>query len=275
MDPFESISSWIRRRFGRPANTPAELPAPKLTPEYKIDSIWIYSHFREYLLNVGRHSNFVESIHNFPDVIELNPGWHDILNKMRRQTINDELYSVISVNQTNQQLLLQENPATANPGQVNHNVIREVRQKVMNSNRVDHIIGDIHSHPGRTDNSYLAGFSAEDMYCLIAEPRIKLMTVVQGDENLFIFRTKETKPLPLHESIMTQEAFAKKFYEQNGHQYIKSDEYGTLTQRQSNSSNNRQLNVDIASAFQIAFYIGKQDQLLKRIYPLKGVPIED
>lgn len=275
MDPFEAVSSWIKRRFSRPSNTTPELPAPKLSPEYKIDSIWIYSHFREYLLNVSRHSNFLESIHNFPDVIELNSGWHDILNKMRHQTVTNELYSVISVNQTNQQLLLQENSTIANPGQVDHNVIQNVRQKVMNSNRVDHIIGDIHTHPTQADRYGLPGFSAEDMYCLIADPRIKLMTVIQRDENLFIFRTKETKPPPRSESVMSQEDFAKMFYEQNGHKYIKSDQYGTTTQRQPNSSNSRQLNVDIAAAFHIAFYIGKQDQLLKRIYPLKGVPTED
>ncbi len=141
------------------------------------------------------------------------------------------------------------------------------------------VIGDIHSHPrdllerifGSAQLGDRGRFSAGDLYRMATlNSPIQMMAVVDGDDNVFAFRTKETKGAGLSSQISTQDGFEKYWYERHGFRYLGPPErFGSnRVIPVSSGANGWNVNLAIAERHKLAIYRGYAGGNLVREFPI-------
>lgn len=267
MDPLEAVSSWIKRRF----------QTHKSTAEISPANGWSYEQLKHYLISLHRGHEAYANMDQFPDYITLSQDWHHVFNSVRVLTARDqhERYGSIGTDKIGNSLLLQQKPDFGTPNFVPSHIVSYSRLKARLDGGADNVTGDYHSHP---HHHGIPGFSAGDFYCLI-NSYLAFMILIDKDENLVLFKTKQSKGLEIYPTKPDQDEFEKYWMHKHGYSLrgtIRTGRYRIQRQNYHDKpSHSRQINVDIAAEHNLALYVGKTNQPLKRIYPLKGVPIED
>jgi hypothetical protein len=198
-----------------------------------LTEIWNYETFRQYLVGITRGPDFSPKKEEFPKEIELNGDWHKTLNDIRRSTNKDGLekwagigYKTNGVNQ--KAIYLPNFLAIGLYDQVSSEIIAKERARMKQQAGIEGLIGDIHSHPrgllGRLTQKIRAlddaSFSVGDLYCLLDKFNgLLLMGLVEGSENLFVFRSRQSALELVDSNLMSQGSFEENWYESNGWVY--------------------------------------------------------
>jgi hypothetical protein len=258
----------------------------KIKPEKRsFDYVWKYTHFREYLLALARDESFLETIDNYPNRLELSADWHKLLNKMRRESEDlVERYSVVGVDKDGRRLVLQAIPAVGEPRQVSPTTQEAQKEKAKRQAGVDVFLGDIHSHAeklsweyglSRGEYNHTAAFSAGDCYCMVGKNTQLVLGLVQGNENLFAFRTRESKAEDkldyLRFKVNKGLSFNKYWYGKSGIIFRKDNKIEKRSvgdgELRIYGSDLRKVNFDIASKHKLILYKGRPGEDLVRIFP--------
>lgn len=225
---------------------------------------WNYEQVREYLLALGRGTEFTLSINDYPKSLTFSNDWHVIFNQIREGTALDEIerYALIGINNVDRTILL---PNRSSKGFFPHSAVEGVaiteQENLAKKSSINKIIGDIHSHPLRGK----AVFSPGDLYGLLHPSHslnLKMLAVlVHGDQNLVAFRTHETQPTDL-----SFENFEKHWFERNGFRYkgsgsIKPGERAEPVRPFAQVWNT---NTDIAKHHNLVIYRGKINKQLEK-----------
>lgn len=256
------------------------------TSEYiKNTERWDYSsQFRNYLLLLASKKELgLEFRGNFPKEIELSYGWHRMLGKVRDRSQNGkEHWGFVGFKEDRQQLWFPAIPAEGYDSYIPEDLIAEEERKARDKFGIVDLLGDAHSHPsdfltkvtqrlpGLSRYGMKGAFSAGDLYIIANTERFRpFMAVIEGDYNLFVFRTKETKGLGIGSEYFNQESFEKLWYEQNGYRYLGGvKEFGANRAIAiSPLANPYKVNADIAKRHQLVIYQGKKGKDIKRVYP--------
>lgn len=193
-------------------------------PETK-ETRWNYNYFREYLLALTKGTQFLLPPEKYPRRIELDQGWHTLLNNMREDTQKDkkERWALIGSKQKNKDKLALYLPRNPSVGQDTHVPLNIVQDQIAKARtfRIENFIGEIHSHPPSIDN--IGSFSFGDIRLMVqptvelVEPRLLLvMGLIDGNDNFFAFRTRATKLTNLDYRFRTPEESDKQWYKQYG-----------------------------------------------------------
>lgn len=246
---------------------------------------WEYKNYlREYLLLVARKGRIaLESREKFPKKIELSKDWHKALEDIRQATKDGkERWTLVGVREDRDSLYLPTIPVVGCedyvPGEVMARKINLARDKF----GIVDLVGTVHSHPGGSTQGFWrklpiistlemrARFSAGDYYGMVVPGQTSsFMGVVEGDYNLFVFRTKQTRDLPVHRDAFSQESFEKYWYEKFGYRYIGNIEKNGA-QRVipiSDAADPIGMNKAIAEKHKLVLYQGVAGKELVRIYP--------
>ena len=248
---------------------------------------WDYSHFREYLLALTRGKNFLLPVGQYPDSIQLNGGWDEALKKMRKDTIDGyERWALVGFKEDRRSLYLPTIAARGLPDHVPGKLQMEEIDKARVKAGIIGFVGDIHSHPkdlveeiwfrAFTDLDELVGwdldraiFSAGDLYRIVVpDSDILMMGLVEGQENLFAFRTRESTDLGVSRDALPQEAFEKYWYERNGFRYLGSvKEYGAKrVQAITPTADRWVVNTEIAERHKLVLYRGSSGTNLTKVF---------
>lgn len=246
------------------------------TPELKARQIWTDSYFTEYLTALTRGKQFLEPTHHFPDTIELNDEWHRSLEQIRRATeVGLEHWALIGFKEDRRDLYLPEFPFEGEPGTVPTEVLISVHRWASEKHNVANILGDIHSHPyakqdhfnrinPATYERFQGSFSAGDLYGVVCPlVFLPLRVLVDGNENLFVFQTKETQ-----DTIFTDmEQFSRYWYEKCGIKYLGTDKNGQHIQVTKPDASIWKVNLVIAKRHNLVIYKGTHDKNIYRVTP--------
>jgi hypothetical protein len=262
------------------------------SPEGKIDTWEFESHFREYMILLARKGkDGLESIENFPKIIQLNNVWHETLDKMRDETRDGyERWTPIGFREDMRNLILpsvfaigkqRSDISKSVRAKVTYEVINKEFQRAKKRTGIVGLVGDIHSHPRHLNARNLheritrelfgstrltsrgGGFSAGDLYNMVTQDQFPLvMAVVDGKENFFGFKTRESKNIPVQSILFNKETFEKYWYEKFG---IKLS--GEVGIRVSVGYRTVNLNKAIAHEHNLVLYKGHSKADLKRIFP--------
>lgn len=247
---------------------------------------WDYStYFREYLLLLASKKDLgLESKNNFPEKIQLSYGWHKMLNKVRDKTDDgNEYWGFVGFKEDKRNLWFPNLPAKGYDSYVPGELIKLETNKARDKFGIVDLLGDAHSHP--TDfftkvkqhlpnrNSYglKAAFSAGDLFIVVNTEHFRpFIAVVEGDCNLFAFRTRETKGLGVSSHIFNQDSFEKYWYEKNGYKYLGGVKMFGANRATpvTDSANPYGVNIDIAERHSLVIYQGMKGKDIKRVYPL-------
>lgn len=205
---------------------------------------------------------------DFPKNIALFRTWHELCNALRMQAAREhrERWALMGYKAQRDRIFLQTNGTPGTAGRVSH----ELQQKTLEHARQKGIVGCIgsaHSHPRLGNESPEEDeFSAHDLFSLVV-PNGELMTVVvEPSANVFAFRSFETVNVPSGSFQLTQEAFAKYWYEQCGFRYLGQNQAGARA-TSSFWEETRSVNEAIATRHKLVLYRGKPNSYLKRIFP--------
>lgn len=262
MDFFEGIVGRISRRKREIPQTPPPLEKKATT------RVWPYEHFREYLLALGRGKDFLLPLDKYPDIIELSGDWHRTLGENRKltQERNREHYTTIGFKDIYRSLHLPTQPLSGSEGSVQPRVIKD---SFANATRagIDTILGDVHSHP---HTEHLC-FSLGDIYGIVQPGATEYVRgVVSKDENLFVFKTRETDATK-NPAFFDRNNFSRFWYGINGWEYT-----GTNPQRgelahpvKKDAPGIWGLNQEIAKRYNLVLYSGDLGKELIKVYPIK------
>lgn len=240
---------------------------------------WDYQTFRSHLLDLGRGERYLPKNELFPNTIQLSDDWHTVLNRKRVHTHNDqtERFSGIVTSPDGNKLFLPNFALVGESGSVPGEVILEEIERARNSLGENRMIGDIHSHPKKlytglrrflnNISAQKGSFSLGDLYGSATKgvPNF-LKVVVEGEENIFVFRSSETIPTLIDPNIMSQKTFVKHWYEKNGWRYTGSGKDGEVaTPDLPNSPSIWDLNKMIAKKHNLVLYRGLQGKDLQRV----------
>ena len=254
---------------------------------------WKYdTHLREYLLLLARKGEVgLESVSKFPRIIELSKTWHKTLNEIRLASLDGmERWVFVGFNEVRKDLIFPVVPAKGTHEDI---PIESVNNKVdavkARTDLVD-LVGDIHSHPENiivSDNVYLdeiyrfggilgeniieslggssAYFSPGDLYGLLKRGNsFSMMGLVQGRNNLFAFRTRESASVSMP-SMLTQKSFSKYWIEQSGFEMVGDSVHHVSAVKPDASLWN--MNLKIAERYKLVLYKGSQNQELHKVFP--------
>lgn len=264
----------------------------------KLYDTWKYETFRQYLLALARrytdhktsiqltkgpigyrNPEFTLPIDQYPKEIELSLDWHEILDKIRKDSEDGvERFSVIGTKDSERGVYIQAVAAQGLPDNVPAEVISAELQKAIDKYRMTTIIGDIHSHPrsllermwGDVLPSNRGRFSAGDLYrMVIPNSNIRMMVVVEGNDNVFAFRTKGTTNTGFSQQFFNQDSFEKYWYERNGFRYLGPvEKFGAnRVIPVSPTADGWNVNLGIAERHKLVIYRGYSGQNLKREFP--------
>lgn len=246
---------------------------------------WDYNnYFREYLLLLARKRELgLEFIKNYPAKIELSSGWHNTLNKVRDTTKDgNEHWGYIGFKSDRRSIWFSSIPVTGYGSYISGDLIKEELNNAKCKHGIVDLMGDIHSHPNNfsgkekqklhSENPYglKAIFSAGDLYILVNTEHFRpLMGIVEGNYNLFAFRTRETVGLNVNSMYFNQDTFEKYWYEKNGFKYLGGvEEYGAYRVTPISSlANQAKINIEIAERHNLVLYQGEENRDLERIFP--------
>lgn len=263
MDLIENTIGRFWKRKDQPVVTPT-LPIERKST----DRVWTYEHFREYLLALGRGNEFLLPINQYPDIINLSEEWHSTIEDARKKTAETgyEHFFNVGTKHEARTVHLPTNPRVGNQGSIPSDVQSGLLSDYVRIG-VNSIPGDIHSHP----SSDHAEFSLGDLYRLLYPNSKNLFIgVVEGNENLFAFRTKGSRNTGLDSTVLNQGTFAKYWYEQNGWEF---KGYNPKTGAEMARPNNRdvtsvwQLNLKVARRHNLVLYSGDAKTELVKVFP--------
>jgi len=243
---------------------------PKRKAENNTDRWGYETHFREYVLLLGRKgSEALESIHTYPEHIALNHNWYGALDRMRNETKGDghERYALITYDENAREFTFPEISAKGGPHEVPREVIAEEIRKAKEDRGITSIVGAIHTHPSSTP------FSPEDLLPLLDRSQMYPMVaagIATRGENIFAFRTKET------ESINHFNVMPEKFYEFFKDYWLKKAGYKSTKDDKgiypiSFFPNIWRVSLGIAERHRLALYKGKPNEDLVRIHTDKSL----
>lgn len=266
MDLLESVIGRFWKKE-KPLATISKTLEGRFTPK-----VWTYEHFREYLSALGRNKYFLLPINKYPDLIELSQKWHVSLEDLRKKTAarTKEHYSVIGLDTILRSLNLPTTPSIGKKGCIPSEAISQAKAAAY-GNGLYPIVGDIHTHPEHSARHALV-FSIGDLYGMVAPNSMEYVkAVVGGDENLFVFRTRDSFTVQYDPSIrqMDQESFSKFWYEQNGYKYSGVDPVkGELAKPSVKGAPSIwELNLKVAKRYNLVFYAGTPNSDLVKIHP--------
>lgn len=247
---------------------------------------WDYNaRFREYLLLLSTKKEIgLEFKKNYPAQIELSPRWHKLFGKVRTSTLENgkEHWGFIGYKEDHRSLWFTSTPAEGYDSYVPGELIRNETNKARDKFGIVDLVGDVHSHPRgfleRVDQNFLtfnasglkAAFSAGDLYLLANTEEFRpMMAVVEGDYNLLVFRTRETKGLGMSSILFDQDSFEKFWYEKYGFKYLGNvKKYGAYRVKAlTDTANIFDVNIGIAERHNLVIYQGKKGEDVKRIFP--------
>lgn len=276
----------------------SEVKAPSELGKVPSD-IWSYEIFRQYLLALGRryvdrrtsipltqgpisyrNPEFILRTDQYPKEIELSLDWHSILDKIRKDSGDGvERLSVVGTKDNERSLLVQALAAQGLPDYVPAEVIIAQLQKAIEQYHLTTITGDIHSHPRKLLERIWSKvmpinnrgmFSAADLYRIVTpNASMPMIEVVEGNDNVFAFRTKDTINTGLGSELFSQEAFEKYWYERNGFRYLGPvEKFGAnraipISPRASGWN----VNLGIAERHKLVIYRGYSGKNLVREFP--------
>ncbi|MBI2011864.1 hypothetical protein HYS91_03790 [Candidatus Daviesbacteria bacterium] len=269
---LEAIEAITNAFFGMQVRVP--LRAIHCGP----DKIWGYETFKEYLAAIGRGKLFLPPKTDYPLRIRLSQEWHEVLDKMRTESQDGiERHRIIGANGSQRGLYLSAISSRGRvgyvPAEVIINSIERARDAGINA------LGDLHSHPKvlnkrrfgelhRLFRLFKAGLSAGDLYCMLRkESYMPVMGVVEGEENVFAFRTRETSVLEGISAYLTQDAFEKYWYEQHGFLYLGKIEAlgGFRAIPITSTADSRRVQMGIAERHNLVLYRGYMGKDLVRL----------
>lgn len=237
---------------------------------------WTANYFKEYLVALGRGKNFLVGLNEFPKRIELYPELTSVLNQISRHTRKDlhERWALLGFKADKTRLLTQSVPVKAMEDHVPAELIKEEIERAKKNAGIETIIGDIHSHPSGLMELYrgqsgTAAFSPVDIYkSVIKGGFMPVVGVADGNENLFVFRTRESYPYDIDPKIFNAESFEKYWFELNGFKYLGLDKHSKRAISLSPNASTWKTNVGIATRHRLALYKGFAGGDLVRQWPL-------
>lgn len=255
------------------------------TAKTEIPRKWDYNLFREYLLALTRGEEFLLPIADYPEEIDLNSTWHEALDSMRtKSTDGIERLCVIGGDLEGRKVIVQVIPATGKNRHVPSHVTDDQVKKALKVG-ADVVLGDIHSHPAPLYWRYglssgkmetRACFSAADLYLLVRKYNKYFIGIVQGHENLFAFRSRESKARDrltyLGLKTNKRNVFQKYWWGQVGVEFI-NDEDGEKVERRSTNGDTlpfdeaytESVNFQIATRHNFVLYKGTSGGKLLRL----------
>lgn len=262
-------------------------------PKTKIERWGYQDYFRGYLLLLSsKGSEALESINGFPNRIELNQRWHQVLNDLREESQNElERLVLIGYKEDRRRVFLPtfsvEGIRKYSYSEIPFEILSREIKRAKNQFGMEDLIGYIHSHPKTlprfkglgariaefTDKDQ-PSFSAGDLYWLVAgSPHQRfpkfcpMIGLVDGLNNIFAFKSRETFPLEDFSRFMDQTDFEKYWYEKFGYKYEGSLNEGRCITPISPVANLWKVNLGIAEKYRLALYKGKPGKDLARAYP--------
>lgn len=245
---------------------------------------WGENDLRSYLIASSKGEDYLDFIENFPRKIHLSEGWHEILNSIRENTGRDglERHIAIVADQEMRFVLLPRKFAVGERKRVPGKTIFE-HNKWIKEKGYEHLVGSVHSHPhsrnlmNRLKHRFLVqgSFSAGDLYWMVCQNPEKVIGLVEGETNVFAFRTRNSEGRGLFYlndvkgPASKQKKFEKFWYGRRGIIIVDFDERsarkvggGRIT-----TEDLWQVCVDIAEWHRLALYIGRPSANLIRRYP--------
>lgn len=210
---------------------------------------WSYDQFRDYLLlMISRGTEFVLPYDQYPQRIQLGKPWHDLLNKMRKESKDgNERLALIGYTEDRKNLYLPKAIGVGNHHMISPEVYK-TQAILSQQDGMAGIVGDIHSHPNNFFKHYISsigGFSSHDLFRLLVPPSIGLTILADNERNFLAFVTKETRILTFHNQPLNQE------------------QYGSYWRNQVWSASMDEENA-IAQGHKLVIYSGKPNGELKR-----------
>lgn len=221
------------------------------------------------LVREGRRS--VAFFDEFPFKLALMPAFHEVMDTLRAKAKQEgkERWSLIGYMQDRNRVYVQVNGSLGERGRISQELRRSTIEAARSKGIVGRI-GSIHSH-FRQEALFEdeGGFSAEDLFILLIPNGDFLKAVVEPDANYFAFKTFETKNVPSDPFPLTQEAFARLWYEECGYSYGGTSASGSRIVRsfQSLLTEEKDVVEAIAERHKLVVYKGEPDRALRRIFP--------
>lgn len=246
----------------------------------KENSSWQYPYFREYLLALTRGKDFLLPINQYPNKIQLSNQWHETLDRMRRDTLDGkEKWSLIGFKDDRRSLWLPTAPVTGEASFVGWEHMSKQIDRAKEKEGITELLGDIHTHPSwyekkiwgpfKKRNSNVARFSAADLYTILLPSRYRpIIGVVEGNDNLFAFRTRSTRTIAPWQYPNNQDEFERYWYTRGGFVYKGSvREYGAdRAVPISADASGWKVNTLIADHHDLVFYRGQSGKDLNLVY---------
>jgi hypothetical protein len=267
------VSRKLSREFDKLMLSATEFIDSRIEdPSKKLD-YWSDDHLNEYITRSAFEKDFNVPLSVFPRVIFLSNTWYDILDQLRDQSRDgferhffvaairdterhDDLEPDFYTEQSSKRKLVVM-PKSFAIGEKNciSGELKSNFREWARSKGVDHFVGNVHSHPKlNTYNSLLKDikFSTTDMYNLVGDYHVRFSVVVKGDQNIFVFRSKESERYDgldyLGESSKDLDGFKSYWKRKSGWDSLKK-------------------NVKIAKAHKLALYTGISNISLLREHP--------
>lgn len=264
MDILEGLFGRFRKKDPPPKPISQSLEG-KFTPR-----VWTSEYFREYLMGLGRDRNFLLPLNQYPDLIELSPAWHEVLEEFSKNSnglLGREHYSVVGFTALLRRISVLKKPLKGHFGQVPTEVIQQAHSAASREG-IDRVVGDIHNHPG---GNHL-NFSMGDLYGIVYPSSDEFMRAIVGpEENIFAFKTRNSTTTGLSSDAFTQEGFCKFWYEQNGYKYLGSNKSGeSAIPTRTNAPSLWELNLMVAKKHGLVIYEGSKAADLVKVFPISG-----
>lgn len=181
---------------------------------------WNYDYYREYMRALAKGPEYVLPTAEFPYRIEISRIWHSTLDRQRRDSEDGiERYSLAGLKRkkidADTPVILQTLPAIGLPDEVPVEVLISQLKKVKKHDAMTDVVGDIHSHPEKLawkiwgpvqiSKPHTAYLSDGDLFGLSthcrSSPLLYFRGVVQGNNHLFAFRTRENIDMEPRETV--------------------------------------------------------------------------
>ena len=232
--------------------------------EPRESTAWNYEQFRQYLIRLTEGRGALLPVDQYPDKIELSEDWLKVISKMRVDSQDGKERHALVGYRPGGGIILQTLPSQGLSDTVPREVVKEAIKRAREKAGVIGILGTIHSHAVKRlqqrnwwklrmeDKRHNAVFSTEDLYgLLIAEQFSPFEAVVQGNDMLFAFQSRETQGLGMPSVAFPQHVFTAYWHQQFAH--------------------DRDMNIEIARRHNLVFYNrAYPGNDLKRVYSTIG-----
>ncbi len=188
----------------------------------KTELVWSCDQFRDHLIDIS--DGKLLPVTEYPDRIQLSSGWRESLAQLRDESTDGlERWSWITRKRPLKLVYLQRSFLVGQENRVDGREIAKLRNRIRQAGMTD-FIGGVHSHPvkdlervkkrfwglfKRVEKiQHIASTNAMDLYFMVT-PHIlmSIMGVVEGNESLFAFRTRESVSMALSSEVFNQENF--------------------------------------------------------------------